>query len=95
RMKNYPYVDEVANDDLMKKILRQLEKISANAEIYDEISNEELADLYYSRTIGKRDRQLAEKEKALEEKEKELLNSQKELEEKERLIRELMAKIGK
>jgi hypothetical protein len=77
-LKSYDYEVE---DDLMKKILKQLERAAANKELLQQLDLEEMALREFESTIGRLEKELEQKDKALEEKEK--------------YIKELLKKLGK
>jgi hypothetical protein len=91
-LKSYDYEVE---DELMKKILKQLEKAAANKELLQQLDLEEMALREFDSTIGRLEKELEQKgkvleenKKALEEKDKALEENKKNLEEKDKALEE-------
>jgi hypothetical protein len=84
RLKAYKYEPQ---DELMKKILRQLEKAAGDKELLRILELEEMAEREYENAFGEMERKLLKQEKVI-------LENKKELEEKDKQIRELLAKLG-
>lgn len=84
-LKDYDYE---TGDELMKKILRRLEKAAADKELLHELEMEEMAIREYECSLGKLEQKLQQKEKVIEEKEKALEEKDKAIEEKDKTIEE-------
>lgn len=67
RVKRYDYEPQ---DELMRLILRQLEKAAGDNKLLEQLEMEELADLELENAFGDMKRQLQQKDKVIEEKEK-------------------------
>ncbi|MCX6580295.1 MAG: hypothetical protein NT166_08925 [Candidatus Aminicenantes bacterium] len=78
RVKRYDFEPQ---DELMRLILRQLEKAAGDNKLLEQLEIEELADLELENAFGDMKRQLLQKDK--------------ELEEKEKLIQELLSQLKK
>jgi hypothetical protein len=105
-LKSYDY--EI-KDELMKKILKQLEKAAANKELLHQLDLEEMALREFESTVGRLEKKLEQKDKTIEEKDKTIEEKDKtieenkktieekdiSLEEKEKYIKELLKKVGK
>ncbi|MDQ1351600.1 MAG: hypothetical protein QG657_1905 [Acidobacteriota bacterium] len=85
RLKDYNY--EI-DDELLKKILKQLEKAAANKELLRQLEVEEMAYREYDSTIGRFERQLEQKEMALIEHKQTIEKKDKALEEKDKALEE-------
>jgi hypothetical protein len=89
---NVPYDIErfrkYLTDDLLIKILRQLEKAAGDEELQRQLELEEMALSEYESTF-------AEFERRIEEKHKKLEQSARELEQKDKYIKELLEKLEK
>ncbi|MDQ1351990.1 MAG: hypothetical protein QG657_2296 [Acidobacteriota bacterium] len=83
RVKRYDYEPQ---DELMRLILRQLEKAAGDNKLLEQLEMEELADLELENAFGDIKRQLQQKDKELEQKDKAI-------EEKEKLIQELLSQL--
>jgi len=106
RLKSYQYEP---HDELMRLILRQLEKAAGDKEVQRTLELEEMAEREYENAFGNMERQLIKKEQELEQTHKELdhthkqlSHTHKELEQKDKLIlekdayiKELLGKLGK
>ncbi|MCX6582826.1 MAG: hypothetical protein NT166_21835 [Candidatus Aminicenantes bacterium] len=84
-LKSYDYN---TTDDLLIKILRQLEKAAGDEELQRQLELEEMALSEYESTF-------AEFERRIEEKNKKLEQSARELEQKDKYIKELLEKLEK
>ncbi|HLP59117.1 MAG TPA: hypothetical protein VK186_09815, partial [Candidatus Deferrimicrobium sp.] len=73
-------------DELMRLILRQLEKAAGDNKLLEQLEMEELADLELENAFGDMKRQLLQKDKVIEEKEKALEQQNKAVEEKEKAL---------
>ncbi len=85
RLKDYIY--EI-DDELMKMILKQLEKAAADKDLLRQLELEEMAYREYDSTIGMLERKLGEKEQELNE-------NKRTIEEKNQYIAELLKKLEK
>jgi hypothetical protein len=95
RLKSYEY--EV-DDELMKKILKQLEKAAANKELLHQLELEDMALREYEAyegTIGRLEKKLEQKNKTIEENKKTIEMNKKTIDEKDKYITELLKKLGK
>lgn len=97
RVKRYDFEPQ---DELMRLILRQLEKAAGDNKLLEKIEVEELADLEYENAYGVIKRQLLQKDKelelkgkALEEKNQVIEKKDQVIEEKEKLIQELLSQL--
>ncbi len=84
-LKDYPYETD---DDLMKKILRKLERAAADNELLRQLEVEEMAYREYEIAIGSYEKKLQEKEKAIQEKDNVLQEQEKAIQEQEKAIQE-------
>ncbi len=82
-LKDYSYQ---VDDELIRKILKQLEKAAADSELLRQLDLEEMAVREYEKAIGPFEAKLQAKERLLEEKDKAI-------EEKEKYIQELLKKL--
>jgi hypothetical protein len=80
-------------DELMLKILRQLEKAAADNELHHLLELEDMALSEYESTFAELERRLDEQGKELAQKDAALERNARELEQKEKYIKELLAKI--
>ncbi|MCI0471418.1 MAG: Atg14 domain-containing protein [Candidatus Aminicenantes bacterium] len=85
RVKRYDYEPQ---DELMRLILRQLEKAAGDDKLLAQIEAEELSDLELENAFGKIKRQLLQRDKEIEQKAKELEMNRKTIEEKDKAIEE-------
>jgi hypothetical protein len=102
RLKSYEY--EV-DDELLKKILKQLEKAAASKELLHQLELEEMALREYEayegaigrleKNLEQKDKTIEENKKTIEEKDKTIEENKKMIEEKEKYIAELLTKLGK
>ncbi|MCX6581116.1 MAG: hypothetical protein NT166_13135 [Candidatus Aminicenantes bacterium] len=99
RLKDYTF--EI-DDELLKKILKQLGKAAADKELLRQLEVEEMAHREYDSTFGRFERQLEQKEKTIHEKdrvigEKEQVIGEKDqvISEKEQYISELLKRLEK
>lgn len=83
RLKAYEYEPQ---DELMKTILRQLEKAASDKELLQTLELEEMAEREYENAFGDMERKLMKQEKVITEKDKVI-------EEKDKYIKELLAKL--
>ena len=101
RVKRYDYEPQ---DELMRLILRQLEKAAGDNKLLEQLEMEELAEIELENTFGVMKRQLQQKDKELEQKDKALGEKDKALdetikakdqmiEEKEKLIQDLLSQL--
>ncbi len=88
RVKRYDYEPP---DELMRLILRQLEKAAGDNKLLEQLEIEELAEIELENTFGAMKRQLLQRDKELEEKVNELEQQKKLIAEKEKLIQELLS----
>jgi hypothetical protein len=88
RVKRYDYEPP---DELMRLILRQLEKAAGDNKLLEQLEIEELAEIELENTFGAMKRQLLQRDKELEEKVNELEQQKKIIAEKEKLIQELLS----
>lgn len=84
-LKDYPYETD---DDLMKKILRKLERAAADSELLRQLEVEEMAYREYEIAIGTYEKKLQEKEMALQEKDSALQEKDKAIQEKDNVLQE-------
>jgi len=105
-LKDYDYEIE---DELMKKIIRQLVKAAADKELLRQLELEEMAQKEYEGTVGKLEKKLEqaqktiiqgkqeieENAKTIEEKDKTIEEKENALKEKDLYIKELLKKLGK
>lgn len=99
RVKRYDYEPQ---DELMRLILRQLEKAAGDDKLLEQLEMEELAEIELENTFGIMKKQLQQKEqelenknKTIEAKDKALEAKDKALEEKEKMIQELLSQLKK
>jgi hypothetical protein len=85
RLKDYSY--EI-DDELLKKILKQLEKAAADKELLRQLEVEEMAYREYDSTFGRFERQLEQNQKTIHEKDR-LIS------EKDQYILELLKRLEK
>jgi hypothetical protein len=97
-LKSYEY--EV-KDELMEKILKQLEKAAASQELLRQMEVEEMAMIEYEGNFGKLERKLEQERKTvieqkqvIESKDKTIEEKDKTIEEKDKYINELLKKFG-
>jgi len=83
RLKSYGYKTD---DELMVKILKQLEKAAADNEMLRQLELEEMATREYQIVIGKYAKKLQEKDRELKEKHRAIEEKNRAIEEKERTI---------
>jgi hypothetical protein len=83
RLKAYEYEPQ---DELMKTILRQLEKAASDKELLRTLELEEMAEREYENAFGDMEKKLMKQEKVITEKDKVI-------EEKDKYIKELLAKL--
>ena len=96
-LKDYEYETD---DELMKKILKRLEKAAADKELLQQLELEEMAIREYECSLGKleqklqqKDKIIEEKDQVIEEKDQVIEEKDKALEEKEKLIQELLKRL--
>ena len=89
-LKDYEYETD---DELMKKILKRLEKAAADKELLQQLELEEMAIREYECSLGKLEQKLQQKDKIIEEKDQVIEEKDKALEEKEKLIQELLKRL--
>ena len=96
-LKGYTYETE---DELMKKILKRLEKAASDKELLEQMEMEEMAIREYECSLGKLEKKLQQKEKVIEENQKTIEENKKiieenakSMEEKDRLIKELLKRL--
>jgi hypothetical protein len=92
RVKRYDYEPQ---DELMRLILRQLEKAAGDDKLLEQLEMEELAEIELENTFGIMKKQLQQKEQELENKNKTIEAKDKALEEKEKMIQELLSQLKK
>jgi hypothetical protein len=90
RLKAYEYEPK---DELMRAILRQLEKAAGDKELLRTLELEEMAEREYENAFGEMQRKMMKQEKAIIEKDKALEEKDKALDEKNKYIRELLEKL--
>jgi hypothetical protein len=90
RLKAYEYEPQ---DELMKTILRQLEKAAGDKELLRTLELEEMAEREYENAFGEMERKMMKQEKVITEKDKLIERNKKLIEDKDQYIRELKAKL--
>ncbi len=88
-LKDYDYETD---DELMKKILRQLEKVTADKEFLRQLELEEMAQREYENAFGKLERKLQQREKEVEQRDRIICENKKVIEEKEKKLKEFEKK---
>lgn len=83
RVKRYDYEPQ---DELMRLILRQLEKAAGDNKLLEQLEMEEMAEIELENTFGVMKRQLQQKDKELEQKDKAIGEKDKALDEKKKTI---------
>ena len=92
RLKTYEFEPE---DDLMRLILRQLQKAAGNKELLKKLELEEMAEREYENAFGEMERKLMKKEKALVEKDELIKEKEVLLKEKDELIAKMKREMEK
>lgn len=97
-LKSYDY--EI-NDELMEKILKQLEKAAADKQLHQQLEVEEMAlseyestFFQYEKKIEKQIKVIAEQEQVIEQKEQIIEKNKQVIEQKDKMIEELLAKLN-